>query len=162
MAYRVVVSGDLLHPLSDTTAPKQRFFANLELTPLVEAVRRSEGDVWRFDGQKAKKVHRPEQLDMAMDVVRLIHRDYFVLQPSDDGVYDVVLLSPSLMVVDSEVLATLSFAGVTPRLAQGGRFHCEITWRVKRRLYCLPLCGSGAVVESWLCFLLDLDLPLVW
>ena len=183
-AYRLVVSGDLIDPTSSSLAATQCFFAILQLTPLIDAVRYSQDNVWRLEGpepdiwyaiyledmdaagekvryrppkQEVKKVSRKEQLDIAEDMIRLIHKDYFVLRPSSvaSGICEIAAVSPSLLATPPPDLSSLSYL-----LTKGQQFRCEIVWGTVRTLYCIPM--ADREVDCWLCFLLEKDLPDVW
>ncbi|KAL8824951.1 MAG: hypothetical protein Q9191_004708 [Dirinaria sp. TL-2023a] len=187
--HHLVVSGGLIDPTGDPHAVIQCFFAILELTALVDAVRYSQCDVWSLEGpktdiwyavyledmdaagspvgyrppkQEVRKVSRKDQLDIAEDLIRRIHKDYFVLQPSSvaDESYQITGFSPSLLDMDIAAIPPPDFSRLSHLLKEGRKFHCEIVWGSVRRLHCLPM--SGRESNCWLCFFLDRDLPAVW
>ena len=188
-AHRLVVSGDLIEPTGDPHVVVECFFAILELTPLVDAVRYSQGDVWSSEGpeidiwyaiyledmdaagekvgyrppkQEVRKVSRKDQLDIAEDMIRIIHKDYFVLRPSSvaEAVYKITCFSPSLLDTGIAAILPPDFSSLSHLLTRRQKFRCEIEWGSVRTLYCLPMCGRET--DCWLCFLLDIDLPEVW
>ena len=186
--YHITISGDLYDPTGDRSRASQRFFGHLELTDLVDAVRHSKGDVWTSEdpppdvwleialeemdarGMRvrrrpkrgtSKNVSRKDQLDLAMDLVRYIHKDYFVLGSSDvAGVYHIAHVSPSLLQPENSTSQPPDFSAMTAYLAKGEKYCCEIAWGSSRIAYCLPM--TGQQLHGWLCFLVEDTLPPIW
>ena len=188
--YRLTISGDLHDPSHNAHEAQQRFYGHLDLTELVNAVRRSQGDVCTSEDpepdiwltlafeelEKAKgtlvrrpprrgvahKVSRKDQLDLAMELIRSIHRDYFILQASDvAGVYDITFVSPSLLERDSLAPEAHRLSAMTAYLKKGERFCYEAGWGGgARTVYCIPIAGQCG--SCWLCFLVGNELPAVW
>lgn len=185
---RLTVSGELHDPSDDPKVPKQRFYGHLELSDLVNMVRRSKDDVWTAEDPppdiwfalaveemdakgihvhrrprpgKSYKVSRKDQLDLAMELLRYIHRDYFFLKPSEVAdVHDISLVSPSLLKWDRAGSQPHDLSSMTAYLAKGAKFSCKIIWKEPVTVYCIPMAGEG--FQGWLCFLVDSALPTIW
>ena len=187
--YRLTISGDLHDPSHTPHEAQQRFYGHLDLTELVNAVRRSQGDVCTSEDPEpdiwltlaieeleakgtldvrrppkrgvAHKVSRKDQLDLAMELIRSIHQDYFILQRSDvAGAYNISLVSPSLLEGDGLASEAHHLSAMTTYLKKGERFCYEASWGGARTIYCIPIVGQ---CESyWLCFVVGNELPAVW
>lgn len=186
--YRVILAGDLHDPKYDSFETGQRFYAHLDLTALVNAVRASQGDVRTSENPPpdiflamaieemdamgfrirrrpkpgmSKRVSRKNQLDLAMDLLRYIHKDYFVLESSDiEEVYHIAQVSPSLLEPNTSGSQPPDLSQLIDHLARGEKFHCDVAWGGSKVAYCLPM--NGHYRDSWLCFLVNETLPAIW
>jgi len=186
--YRVILAGDLHDPTYDSSIAGQRFYGHLDLTHLVNAVRASQGDVRTSEDPPpdiflaiaieemdalgfrirrrpkpgmSKRVSRKNMLDLAMDLIRYIHKDYFVLESSDiEEVYHIAQVSPSLLDPNSSASQPPDLSPLIDHLARGEKFHCDVAWAGSKVAYCLPM--KGQYRDCWLCFLVDGILPAIW
>lgn len=186
--YRIILAGDLYDPTNDCSMAGQRFYAHLDVTDLVNAIRTSQGDVrtsedpppdiWlaiaieemdamgfrirrRPKPGMSKRVSRKDQLDLAMDLIRHIHKDYFVLELSDiEGIYHIAQVSPSLLQPNGSASQPPDLSPLTDYLAKGEKFQCDVAWGGSKVAYCIPM--KGQYCDSWLCFLVDDILPAIW
>lgn len=185
--YRVILAGDLHDPMYEYSTAGQRFYGHLDLTNLVNAVRASQGDVRTSEDPPpdiflamaieemdalgfrirrrpkpgmSKRVSRKDQLDLAMDLICYIHKDYFVLESSDiEKVYRIAQVSPSLLEPNSSASQPPDLSPLVNHLARGEKFHCDVAWAGSKVAYCLPM--KGQYRDCWLCFLVDGTLPVI-
>lgn len=185
--YCVIVAGDLHDPTYDFSIAGQRFYGHLDLTDLVNAVRASQGDVRTSEDPPpdlflaiaieemdalgfrirrrpkpgmSKRVSRKSQLDLAMDLIRYIHKDYFVLESSDvEKVYHIAQVSPSLLEPNNSASQPPDLSPLINHLARREKFHCDVAWAGSKVAYCLPM--KGQYRDCWLCFLVDGTLPAI-
>jgi len=186
--YRVTLAGDLHDTTGDPFTARQRFYGHLDLTGLVNAVRASEGDVRTSEDPPpdiwlamaieemdalgiriprrpkpgiSRRVSRKNQLDLAMDLIRYIYKDYFVLEASDiEKVYHISHVSPSLLEPDNSASLPPDLSPLTDHLETGDRFQCHVAWGGSKVAYCLPT--KGQYRDCWLCFLVEDTLPSIW
>lgn len=186
--YSVVLEGDLYSVSGSSNHPTHRFIASIDLTKFVESVRFLECDIWNWVPQSPdiwleitheemrkngmciadppvrfdpKRISKKIRLDTAMDIIKEVYRDFFVLGLSNppEGTYKVTHISRSIVEPYRSGSAPdpTSLAG---NLAKGYSFHAELAWDTLRRVYCVPLFGPE--LNCWLCFLVDRSLPVMW
>lgn len=186
--YRVTLGGDLHDPMYEPSKAQKRFYGHLDLTNLVRAVRRSQGDVrtsedpppdiWlalaieemdalgirirrRPKPGVSKRVFRKDQLDLAMDLIRGIHKDYFVLEPcNDEDACEITYTSPSLLESYGSGSQPADLFELLEHIRTGKKFYCDVTWDGPKIAYCIPM--KGQYVNCWLCFLVDINLLAIW
>lgn len=105
-----------------------------------------------------------------------LYKNYFILarSPHDSRFYEISHVSPSLYVQRDYVAGHLSHTppAIVAQLSRDlgrrspcrQRFSLEVKWGddgIDKRLYCVPLFGEEGS-ESWICMLIDSELPLLW
>ncbi|KAG6999622.1 hypothetical protein G7Y79_00033g068100 [Physcia stellaris] len=181
--YSVILQGDFYSCSSDFRRPTHRFIANLDLTPYVESVRRGANDIWRYEPQdpdiwlelahdetgspiptryEAKRVSKKDRLDIAMEVLTDLYRDFFVLGIVDAAhqLYEMTHVSRSVFELDRESCKPPDLPSLVGRLQEGECFYADLEWGGRRRVYCIPMYGPK--LNSWLCFLVERGVPVVW
>lgn len=80
---------------------------------------------YRPPKQKVRKVSGKDQLDIAEDLIRRIHKDYCILQQPSvaEGIYQITGFSPSLLDIDIAAIPPPDFSGLAHLLTKGQRFH---------------------------------------
>ena len=100
-----------------------------------------------------------------------LYSDFFLLgkSPLDDDCYEICNVSPKVYEAKEYVDGHLSrtprktIDSLSERLTQGSSFTVEVNWGSKaepKQLYCSPLYGQRSI--SWICFLVDAQMPLLW
>ncbi|KAL8815777.1 MAG: hypothetical protein Q9223_005118 [Gallowayella weberi] len=112
------------------------------------------------------KDNNPRETEQAIDLIRSLHRDYFIIGMSnmDRKEFSITMVSPTLY-ASKEVRGKyfLDFAKLSSRLNIPQRFVTRVKWQtpgLRDKLYCVPM--SGPHLVCWLCFLIDSDLPDIW
>ena len=188
-SYSVILQGDFYSCSSDFRRPTHRFIAKLDLTRYVESVRKGANDIWRYEPQKpdlwlelaheeesengapiktpptryeAKGVSKKERLDIAMEVITDFYHDFFVLGLVDAAhqLYEMTHVSQGIFKIDQGSGAPPDLPSLVSRLQNGKCFYADLTWGGSKRVYCIPMYGPK--LNSWLCFLVDRALPIVW
>lgn len=188
-SYSVILQGDLYSCSSDFSRPTHRFIAKLDLTRYVESVRRGANDIWRYEPQdsdvwlelaheektengspiktprtrhEAKRVSKKDRLDIAMEIVTDFYHDFFVLGIVDAAhqLYEMTHVSQGVFKIDQESCAPPDLPSLVGKLQKGECFYGDLSWGGPKRVYCIPMYGPK--LNSWLCFLVDRALPIVW
>ena len=177
---RYSVTADLTH----------RFKGQVELTDFIRNGPDDDPDIWlqiAYEEMEKEKIritrrsklpvpnHEPANkqrstnAELAMDIMKSLHRDYFVIGvlPGVHGEpkFSITLASPTLAYSQDLLSDTfLDFSGeLTEKLMTPVRFVTRVQWRTpgqRDRCYCVPMFGPG--LNSWLCFLVDAELPNLW
>jgi hypothetical protein len=112
-----------------------------------------------------------EVLDEFMSGLQELYSDFFLLgkSPLDDAYFEICNVSPMLYATKDYIHGHLSLTGqeviveLSRRLARDSPFNIEVKWGTQgldKRLYCSPLYGQNSV--TWICFLVDHQMPSLW
>ena len=112
--------------------------------------------------RKRNMSNKKKWLDLAMDLIKDIYQDYFILGLSDttEGVYEITHVSQSIVDLDEQTKKPPDLTPLAAGLAHGRCFSSEIVWGETGRVYCIPMFGPE--LNCWLCFIVDGSLPLLW
>lgn len=111
-------------------------------------------------------------LDQFMFNLQDLYKDFFVLARNldDDGhYYEICSVSPSVYQSSEYVEGHISrtppevLEKFARKLEEGSSFTLQVRWGesgVDQRLYCVPLFGKES--QSWICLLVDPELPRFW
>lgn len=110
-------------------------------------------------------------LDEFMSGLQELYSDFFLLgkSPLDDSYYEICNVSPMLYATKDYINGHLShtdpggIAELSFRLAQECPFDLDVKWGDRgrpKRLYCSPLYGQNSI--TWICFLVDDQIPALW
>ena len=100
-----------------------------------------------------------------------LYSDFFLLgkSPLDDDCYEICNVSPKVFEAKEYVDGHLSrtprktLDSISVRLTQEASFTMGVNWGSTgepKQLYCSPLYGQRSL--SWICFLVDVQMPLLW
>ncbi len=106
-----------------------------------------------------------------MTSLQVLYSDFFLLgkSPLDDDCYEICNVSPKVYEAKEYVDGHLSrtprttIIRISEKLTQATSFTMSVNWGSNgefKQLYCLPLYGQRNV--SWICFLVDAQMPLLW
>ncbi|KIW40749.1 uncharacterized protein PV06_07926 [Exophiala oligosperma] len=112
-----------------------------------------------------------EVLEEFMGNLQELYSDCFLLgkSPLDDTYYEICNVSPTVHAAKDYVNGHLSHTGqeaiveMSERLAQGQRFSMKVKWGnqgLGKHMYCSPLYGQNST--TWICFLVDDNMPPLW
>lgn len=110
-------------------------------------------------------------LEDFMNGLRELYSDFFLLgkSPLDDTYYEICNVSPTVFAAKDYIHGHLSRTGeqaiieLSTRLAEGAPFHISVRWGSEgtdKLLYCNPLYGQSSY--TWICFLVDKQVPQLW
>jgi len=100
-----------------------------------------------------------------------LYAEFFLLSksPLDETFFEICNVSPVLFEAKEYINGHLSRTGqqqlaeLSLALAQGSAFDMPVRWGshgTEKRLYCSPLYTANSV--TWICFLVDIQVPLLW
>lgn len=125
------------------------------------------------DGSHSSGVssHVDEVLDDFMGGLQELYSDFFLLgkSPLDETYYEICNVSPMLFDAKDYIHGHLSHTGpegiarLSAQLAQASPFDLQVKWGERgqsKRLYCSPLYGQNSI--TWICFLVDHQIPVLW
>lgn len=122
-------------------------------------------------GTPAPSATVDEALDDFMSRLQELYSYSFLLarSPLDDQYYEICNVSPAIHADGDYVTGHLTHTcsevieGISERLGAGVAFRTMVHWGSRgdrKRLYCVPLYGQRSV--TWICFLVDLHMPILW
>lgn len=190
-AHHVLIEGDLIDSSRVRSSASHRFTGQLDVTNLVnvlevEEVPNEDIDVWLEiaheemdrlgiqrtirDVPKTNSVSASLQKDNALQALKELHKNYFIIGFSSAQTRDYVIthLSPSLAASMSQgnsnpLECLFDVETLTDTLSNGERVVARTVAEGSdspKRLYCLPMFGPA--LGCWLCFLVDGSLPKLW
>ena len=112
-----------------------------------------------------------EVLDDFMSGLQKLYSDFFLLarSPLDDNVFEICNVSPSVYAKSEYITGHLTHTSpaivqeISERLTTEARFQVEVRWGAEgagKHLYCVPLFGQRST--TWICLLVDPEMPLLW
>jgi len=112
-----------------------------------------------------------EVLDDFMARLQQLYSDFFLLakSPLDDNFYEICNVSPTVHASKDYIHGHLSrspraaIAELSARLGQEVPFSVDVRWGMSgqgKRLYCSPVYGQSTL--TWICFLVDEQMPALW
>lgn len=112
-----------------------------------------------------------EVLDDFMSDLQELYSEFFLLgkSPLDDTYFEICKVSPMLYATKDYINGHLSHTRqqaiieLSTRLAQDSPFDVEVKWGsqgLDKCLYCSPLYGQNSI--TWICFLVDRQMPTLW
>ncbi|KIW18862.1 hypothetical protein PV08_03151 [Exophiala spinifera] len=112
-----------------------------------------------------------EVLEEFMGGLQELYSDFFLLgkSPLDDTYYEICNVSPTVHAAKDYVNGHLSHTGqeaiveMSERLARGQCFSMKVKWGnqgLGKQMYCSPLYGQNST--TWICFLVDDNIPALW
>ena len=168
--------GDLVDSRRHSAGPSLRFYGQIDLTEFLDKEFDDNVDIWlEIAYEEMAKVRRemppypvPPYVEAkgVPDLIKLLHRDYFIIGLSDTAKleFGITMVSPSLAAsIEIHDADFLDWTSLRERLVKPQRFVTQVYWQSfghKDKLYCIPMFGPGLV--CWLCFLVDKDLPAIW
>ncbi len=193
-SHHVMLEGDLIDASGALTSASHRFTGQLDVTVLINVLELEldpdvfdeDIDVWleiaheemdrcgipitnRGKSQTNKPSASPQK-DRALQALKDLHKDYFIIGPSGAqmGDYCITHLSPSLSASmysenNNPLECLFDIEALTDSLRNGERFVARTVAggsESPKRLYCLPMFGPE--LSCWLCFTADGALPNVW
>ena len=192
--HHITIEGDLIDSSGALTSSSHRFTGQLDVTNLINFLELEHGseildddfDVWleiaheEMDRCGIRRTIRGGchtnktstafiQKEKAVQGLRNLHKDYFIIGPTGPqvGEYCITHLSPSLSRSMhqgySNPLELLDAEALADSFNNGERFVAKTISGASgslKRLYCLPMFGPD--LSCWLCFLVDGDLPKLW
>ncbi|KAL8806142.1 MAG: hypothetical protein Q9182_001543 [Xanthomendoza sp. 2 TL-2023] len=176
------IVADLMDIHASSARPSHLVVGQIDLTDLLQSLPDLDEDVWltiayeemakagirrtyRVRDSPTKDAH-PRETEQAIELIRSLHRDYFIIGMSnaDRKEFGITMVSPTLY-ASKEVRGKyfLDFAKLSSRLKIPQRFVTRVKWQtpgLRNKLYCVPM--SGPHLVCWLCFLVDSDFPDIW
>jgi hypothetical protein len=112
-----------------------------------------------------------DALDGFMSGLQDLYAEFFLLgkSPLDDTCFEICNVSPLLYQSKEYINGHLSrtdrlrMAELSAALAQGSPFNMLVKWGsqgIDKRLYCSPMYTANSI--TWICFLVDHQMPLLW
>ncbi|ETI23907.1 hypothetical protein G647_05714 [Cladophialophora carrionii CBS 160.54] len=112
-----------------------------------------------------------DALDEFMSGLQDLYSEFFLLgkSPLDETCFEICNVSPVLYQSKEYINGHLSctdrqrMAELSSALAQGSPFNMPVKWGlqgVEKRLYCSPMYTANSI--TWICFLVDHQMPLLW
>ena len=110
-------------------------------------------------------------LDEFMSGLQELYAEFFLLgkSPLDDTCFEICNVSPMLFQSKDYINGHLSHTGpqrmaeLSAALAQRSPFNMPVKWGSQgedKRLYCSPMYTTNSI--TWICFLVDRQMPLLW
>lgn len=177
------IEGDLVDPRATSASPSHRFFGQIDLTDFLNSMLEDDADVWleiAYEEMEKAGIERrkprgqpstnpkalPAKAERVQDIIKALHRDYFVIGVSDTQKpgFGITMVSPTLAKsMEMHDPDFLDWAGLENHLSKPQRFITWSNWHTpgrKDKLYCVPMFGPR--LACWLCFLTDNTLPEIW
>ncbi|KIW90049.1 uncharacterized protein Z519_09480 [Cladophialophora bantiana CBS 173.52] len=112
-----------------------------------------------------------EVLDEFMSDLQELYSDFFLLgkSPLDDTCFEICNVSPLLYSTREYINGHLSrtdpqqMAELSASLARETPFNMHVKWGpqgLDKRMYCSPMYTANSI--TWICFLVDYQMPLIW
>ena len=178
------IVADLVDIHSSSAKPSHLVVGQVDLTEYVSQEQEPDEDVWlaiayeEMDKAGVRQTYpRPGfrspnlvvddgQAEQGIEIIRSLHRDYFIIGMSDSETkeFGVTMVSPTLQ-ASKEIRGKdlLDFPNLSSRLNTPQRFVTRVKWQTvgqRDKVYCVPM--SGPHLVCWLCFLVSNDLPDLW
>lgn len=110
-------------------------------------------------------------LDEFMMNLQMLYSESIVLarSPLDDKYYEICNVSPAVYASGEYITGHLTHTVpdviecMSQRLGSGKPFRTAVRWGshgIEKQLYCVPLYGQSSI--TWICVLVDLDMPDLW
>ncbi|KAL8670337.1 MAG: hypothetical protein Q9224_007679 [Gallowayella concinna] len=178
----VPIVANLVDIHGTSVRPSHLVVGQIDLTDFLQSMSDLDEDIWLIiayeEMAKAgiRRTYRRQDLptksidatetEQAIELVRSLHRDYFIIGMSntDKKEFGITMVSPTLY-ASKEIRGQdfLDFPRLSSRLNIPQRFVTRVKWQtpgLRDKLYCVPM--SGPHLVCWLCFLVDSDLPDIW
>ncbi|KAI4182709.1 MAG: hypothetical protein LQ346_006513 [Caloplaca aetnensis] len=183
----MLFEGDLVINGGASTQPRHRFIGQIDLTNFLAREWEANEDVWlaiayeemeksgvprrgkygrRRWADPAPTVPPHVEAELVPEVLKALHRDYFVIGFSSTPAphFSITLVSPTLAArKEINHPGFLDWNSLEEQLSGPQPFVTRVQWQsvqLPDKLYCIPMFGPDLV--CWLCFLVDGDVPEIW
>ncbi|KAL8733012.1 MAG: hypothetical protein Q9166_002410 [cf. Caloplaca sp. 2 TL-2023] len=178
------IVAELVDVQGSSARPSHLVVGQIDLTDFLRSSPEVDEDVWlsiayeemdkagirqtypRPGSSTARISSPPSEAEQAIELIRSLHRDYFIIGISGthEREFNITMVSPTLYAC--KALRRPEFLNVPKlrsRLKIPQRFITGVKWQtagLRDKVYCIPM--SGPHLVCWLCFLVDSGLPDIW